>query len=312
MALNFKKVIASYRFPFTYIVLEDNIAYDNDDYGVAGITLYNALDREVQTAAYGHGADWSDRDKSVEYAEAVRRFPDLILEIKTALVDKWFNNPKYMGQYISQNDTDINLPCTINGGRKAKGKSGYLLSKETRYNEYLASHYGSRFARNNAVEIGYVYIPEDNAIYEINTDYIQVDYTKAFEAAAVAIRENIIRDARVSVQTLAHLEAYKMSYASIDSAKLNSSLADLIRTHYEAPTLNIPTDVKNVDEEKRNAKAAAKQQKIYETKLPKILAWAKTVGKTPDEVKLIVNRTMKKYNYFPVGVTSVDWTGIEI
>ena len=312
MALSFSKICSSVKYPFMFVLLEDGICYDNDDYGIWGATLFNTRTMEIETAGYGHGSDLYCRPDSVKYSEAIASYPELDLYIRKALVNKWFSNLKYITQACLGSGTTLNLPCTINGGRKANGKTGYLLTKETRINEYLAGKYGSRFARNNSVDIGFVYIPDENAVYEINVDYISIDYDAAATATCDVIKDKILHNLEISTPVLAHLEAYAMSYAYIDSQKLSSNITSMIVANYEAPELELPADVHYVDEEKRQAKLKEKQQKIYESKLPGVIAWAKKVGKNIDDVKLIVNRTMRKYNYLPLGVTEVDFTNIEL
>ena len=312
MALSFSKIRSSVHYPFMFVLLEDGICYDNDDYGIWGATLFNTRTMEIETAGYGHGADLYCRPDSVKYSEAIASYPELDFHIRKALVNKWFSNPKYITQACLGSGTTLNLPCTIVGGRKANGKTGYLLTKETRVNEYLAGKYGSRFARNNSVDIGFVYIPDENAVYEINVDYISIDYDAAATAACDVIKDKILNSLDISTPVLAHLEAYGMSYAYVDSQKLSSTITSMIVANYEAPELELPADVRYIDEEKRQAKLKERQQKIYESKLPGVIAWAKKVGKDTEDVKKIVNLTMRKYNYLPLGAKEVDFTNNEL
>lgn len=316
MALRFSEVASNINYPFMFVLLEDKICYDNDDYCVWGATLYNVRNNEIETYKYGHGGDLFCREDCVEYSNVINEYPELDLAIRKALVYKWFNSAKFIGEKLVYNlkDTkdDLNIPCTVVRGRKANGKCGYILYKEERINGYLAKRYGRGYANANSSEIGFVYIPEDNAVYEININYLEIDYDNAFNKTAQVIKDNIINNPIISTLSLAHLEAYAMSYSHIDYNNLNNKITSMIQDNYKAPDVNIPSNVRFVDAEKREAKLKAKQQKIYEEKLHNIIAWAKTIGKTPEEIKLIINRTMKKYNYLPCGVTEVDFTGIEI
>ena len=66
---------------FRYIILEDNINYDNDDYGVWGAVLYDTIEKKIRTTSYGHGTDMKERSNSIELC-------NVSLDIKQSLIEE--------------------------------------------------------------------------------------------------------------------------------------------------------------------------------------------------------------------------------
>lgn len=265
-----------------YIVLENNIPYDWDDYGVAADILYNISEKKVIVDFYGHGSDClSNENNSIKYSELKKNnFLNInFKEIAIALINN-LNLMDYGLSYLNLSNIDeINIPCKVVGGRN-KTNNGILLKVYTP-NDYLCS----RFNKEKAV----VYFKDKNEIIEVSPSYLNLAQSEENNKLWL---NNILNYTLENLLSVAHLIAYRISYSACDSRHYRNGIFKVLyinRITENVDTTNISYPKQTTRQTKFNA--------FKEKKMNDLKAWAdnKFPDKTENEKLDICEKVFKKY-----------------
>lgn len=270
-----------------FIILESDIMYDNDDFGLFADIVYNINDNKIMVEYYGHGVGpkyLNDDNQVFKLDYAIEN--NIIQEnvIKTNLLN-YLNFKTYISNIdFYRFNTEFNLPCAVIGG-KFKTEKGILIKIIQR--KCKSMNFGKLV--NDKIEKAVVYFTDKNYIREINTNLVTL---KLNNILCDNFINNIIKN--TNIKLLTHLIAYSISYASCDKHLKNGNIIDIISQNCKDDDYIIPTDVKNLSEETRKQN----QNKKLSEKRKDIEIWAnqKFKGiKTEDEINEIIERTLKKY-----------------
>ena len=277
-----------------YVLLHDNIAYDNDDYYVWGAVLYDCEERKIAVKTYGHGTDL-DRTNVVELDEALTNGIVTTDEIKEYIVQDFDFSFKRidlcdLACSFSQSNP-MSIPVTIVRGRKGKGKKGSLIYGQRKRNYYGWGQYHEVYD-----EFAYVLLNDSNEVIKVNSfDYLQVD-EEFISRYNQAVKSKVL--SQVELYKLSWLYAYGMSYASCDKRNLRSSLdtySRLAESLYKATESVIhaisayQAECDRIANEKREA--------LKKEVMPQLIEWVlNNTDKQGDEVeKLALHIFNKRY-----------------
>jgi hypothetical protein len=276
-----------------YVLLEDNIPYDWDDYDLWGAVLYDCVEKEIITKAYGHGTDLSCRAECCSLDMAVSLGLTTEDEIKEYIISNYrlsFEKFDIVDFACYHNESNpISIPVTIVGGRKGKGKQGTLI-----YGEKKRNYYG--WGRYHEIYDEYAYILVENEVIKINSfDYLK--YDTDFVARYNEQLKNDIR-AKAKVSGLAHLYAYGMSYSACDTRKEKYSISDY--SGYAKELFKATDEIKtaiSIYRAEQNRIAQEKREALKKEVLPNIIVWVKenTDKQGDDILKLAEHIFNKRY-----------------
>lgn len=274
-----------------FVILEDDIAYDWDDYGVWGAVLYDVANKTITTSKYGHGTDLStsyeEGTEFIHFKDALEKGIITNEEVIESIVRRVVSESKVKE---SINDypvgRDINIPCKIEGGRKMKGDA-YLL-KLVKVNDFKPFGWRGKWDKSH-IE-GVVAQPSTGKICNINTAYIKIE--NGYNEFVKRIIDSYVSDGTYAPY-LAHVFAYQMSYASCDRYNYTDCVHQIMKrgcSYGQLPT-EVVEFIKNDNEMKEKALREEKEKNR-----PAIVAWAnKTlVGKSEDEKNEIIERLVAK------------------
>ena len=276
---------------FRYIILEDNINYDNDDYGVWGAVLYDTIEKKIRTTTYGHGTDMKERSNSIELC-------NVSLDIKQSLIEEMIylmldETPVVSDSVLeniarcSSEDNPTAIPVNVVRGRKFKG-AGYLI-----YSISTSLSFGTftkTFTKPAILD------PTTGIIHIINSfEYIEYDNEFRNNFKNLVVKGLKMNEA--TVYSLAHLWAYKMSYSYCDKINYNSKVKSLGNTG--AKYIDIPEIVKlsiNANIAKREFENKIAREALKKEKMPAIIEWVKnnTDKKTDEDIKKLAEHIFNK------------------
>jgi hypothetical protein len=277
-----------------YVLLHDNVAYDNDDYNVWGAILYDCEEKKITIRHYGHGVDL-DRTNVVELDEALTNGIVTINEIKEYIVQDFDFSFKRINLCdlacdFSQSNP-MSIPVTIVRGRKGKGKKGSLIYGQRKRNYYGWGQYHEVYD-----EFAYVLLNDSNEVIKVNSfDYLQVD-EEFISRYNQAVKSKVL--SQVELRKLSWLYAYGMSYASCDKRNLHSSLdtySRLADSLYKATESVINAISAYQAECDRIAKE--KREALKKEVMPQLIEWVlNNTDKQGDDVeKLALHIFNKRY-----------------
>lgn len=276
---------------FRYIILEDNINYDNDDYGVWGAVLYDTIEKKIRTTAYGHGTDMKERSNSIELC-------NVSLDIKQSLIEEMIylmldETPVVSDSVLeniarcSSEDNPTAIPVNVVRGRKFKG-AGYLI-----YSISTSLSFGTStktFTKPAILDL------TTGMIHIINSfEYIEYDDEFRNNFKNLVVKGLKMNEA--TVYSLAHLWAYKMSYSYCDTINYNSKVKSLGKIG--AKYIDIPEIVKlsiNANIAKRELENTIAREALKKEKMPAIIEWVKnnTDKKTDEDIKKLAEHIFNK------------------
>lgn len=276
---------------FRYIILEDNINYDNDDYGVWGAVLYDTIEKKIRTTTYGHGTDMKERSNSIELC-------NVSLDIKQSLIEEMIylmldETPVASDSVLeniarcSSEDNPTAIPVNVVRGRKFKG-AGYLI-----YSISTSLSFGTftkTFTKPAILD------PTTGIIHIINSfEYIEYDNEFRNNFKNLVVKGLKMNEA--TVYSLAHLWAYKMSYSYCDKINYDSKVKSLGNTG--AKYIDIPEIVKlsiNANIAKREFENTIAREALKKEKMPAIIEWVKnnTDKKTDEDIKKLAEHIFNK------------------
>ena len=276
---------------FRYIILEDEINYDNDDYGVWGAVLYDTIEKKICTTTYGHGTGMKERSNSIELC-------NVSLDIKQSLIEEMISlmvdeTPVASDSILeniarcSSEDNPTAIPVNVVRGRKFKG-AGYLI-----YSISTSLSFGTSIKTFTKPAI---LDPTTGMIHIINSfEYIEYDDEFRNNFKNLVVKGLKMNEA--TVYSLAHLWAYKMSYSYCDTINYNSKVKSLGNTG--AKYIDIPEIVKlsiNANIAKRELENAIAREALKKEKMPAIIEWVKnnTDKKTDEDIKKLAEHIFNK------------------
>lgn len=276
---------------FRYIILEDNINYDNDDYGVWGAVLYDTIEKKICTTAYGHGTDMKERSNSIELC-------NVSLDIKQSLIEEMIylmldETPVVSDSVLeniarcSSEDNPTAIPVNVVRGRKFKG-TGYLI-----YSISTSLSFGTftkTFTKPAILD------PTTGIIHIINS-FGYIEYDDEFRNNFKNLVVKGLKMNEATVYSLAHLWAYKMSYSYCDTINYNSKVKSLGKIG--AKYIDIPEIVKlsiNANIAKRELENTIARETLKKEKMPAIIEWVKnnTDKKTDEDIKKLAEHIFNK------------------
>lgn len=276
---------------FRYIILEDEITYDNDDYGVWGAVLYDTVEKKICTTTYGHGTGMKERSNSIELCNVSLDIKQsLIEEMISLMVDETPVASDLVLENIarcSSEDNPTAIPVNVVRGRKFKG-TGYLI-----YSISTSLSFGT-FIKTFTKPV--ILDPTTGMIHIINSfEYIEYDNEFRNNFKNLVLKRLKMNEA--TVYSLAHLWAYKMSYSHCDKINYNSKVKSLGNTG--AKYINIPEIVKlsiNANIAKRELENAIAREALKKEKMPAIIEWVKnnTDKKTDEDIKNLAEHIFNK------------------
>jgi hypothetical protein len=278
-----------------YILLEDKICYDWDDYEVWGAVLYDRETNEVFTSQYGHGTDLAYRNECYTLEEALANGFNGEQDIRSTMVENLgitFDTLDLVALACKHNENrPMAIPVTIVRGRKAKGKKGMLV-----YGKCKRNYYG--WGRYHEVYDEYAYVLENgtNNVHKVNSfSYLEIDsdFVKRYNNRL----KEVLRS-EGNTYSLAHIYAYAMSYSACDRdnkriamSKQSAKAMEL----YKASEEIIQALQSYQDELERIAKE--KREALKKEVLPNIIEWVKqnTDKQGEDIIKLAEHIFNKRY-----------------
>lgn len=280
---------------FRYIILEDNINYDNDDYGVWGAVLYDTIEKKIRTTAYGHGTGMKERSNSIELCNVSLDIKQsLIEEMISLMIDETPVASDLILESIarcSSEDNPTAIPVNVVRGRKFKG-AGYLI-----YSISTSLSFGFGFGKyTKTFTKPAIFDPTTGMIHIINSfEYIEYDNEFRNNFKNLVLKGLKMNEA--TVYSLAHLWAYKMSYSHCDKINYNSKVKSLGKIG--AKYINIPEIVKlsiNANIAKRELENTIAREALKKEKMPAIIEWVKnnTDKKTDEDIKKLAEHIFNK------------------
>ena len=276
-----------------YILLEDGICYDWDDYGVWGAVLFDLSTKKIITEQYGHGCDLRCRKECVNLNDAVEQGLTTIDELINLMCSQLgFNfNRVDMGIIASCHtiDNPLDIPVKIARGRKGKGINGrliYAIKERERYG--LGAYRGCYNYRPVVmnIETCEMFYPNSMSYLEYDTDFIT-----SFNEA---IKQNIPHTIN-EVYSIAHIWAYGMSYSACDSDNYHYLIQK-----YSGKGIIVGENISSELENAINNYKADELRKLNERKeqeLPKIIEWVKNnTEKQGDDILKLAEHIWNKNN----------------
>ena len=283
-----------------YVMLEDKICYDWDDYEVWGCVMFDIIENKIAIHKYGHGTDLAVRNETISLEKAIsNNLVTVSTIIDTIVNDFGFSFSKIdfartCSNYSMENPIDI--PVKIVRGRKGKGITGRLI-----YTVRVPQRYGWGAYHNWYDEKAVVLNPDNGEFITVNSlSYLEFD-TEFIENFNNAIIMNITRDTD-TVYYLAHIYAYQMSYSSCDRDNYFNAIEKVSRLGFNI----IKRGIDNVSEIVRNAvnthleaeriKKEAAEKAFKEEKMKDLIKWVmEKTDKKGDEIQELAERIYNKH-----------------
>ena len=254
-----------------YVLLEDKICYDWDDYGVWGAVLFDLTEKKIVTEKYGHGCDLSCRKECVKLSEAIERGLTSVAEIINSMCnDLGFNFKRVDMDVIAacySIDKPLDIPVKIVRGRKGKGINGRLVYAIRERERYGLGAYRGWYNYRPVVmniETGELVYPNSMSYLEYDAEFIDRFNKAIINNIALTVNE---------VYSLAHAWAYGMSYSACDSENYRA----LIQRYSSAGIVvgeTVSTELQNaIDAYKAEELRKLNERKVQE--LPNIIEWVK-------------------------------------
>lgn len=270
---------------YRYVILEDNIPYDLDDYDLWGIVLYDTVDKVIITDKFGHGTDTDFRSDAIEVYKAL----EMNLVTCEEMIDVMFKSLGIGFNHIDISETSLkysmnnpfDIPVKIVRGRTGKGVCGRLVYGTKVYDRYGWGSYHGKYSIKCVV-----YNPDTDEFLDVkSTNYLEVDETTitAYNNSLRAKIDNTLKE----VINLAHAWAYGMSYSACDGYNYYNLIADYSRRglNEHKPSELILTAINNYSENKKS------------TEMPKIIEWVKNnTDKKGDEILKLAEHIWNKHN----------------
>lgn len=278
-----------------YIILEDRIPYDWDDYDLWGCILYDIENKNIITNQYGHGVDLNCRDNSIELNEAIEKNIVEISTIIDVLVDKLnFSLPDldiFSSKYSIENP--LSIPVNVVKGRKFKGE-GYLVYSIKKHN--FKPNY--RYYNDDYTYCPVIYDAKTNTFNVVNSfSYLQ--FNKAWIDEIIKNIRTCIDNTIGEIRSLAHIFAYNMSYSACDTRNKKYVINEyasrpLKKMKQNVDVLNAALNYKKQQDEKKSKNESEFKQK----KMIQLVEWVKnnTDKQGDDIIKLAEHIYNKKYN----------------
>lgn len=203
---------------YKYIVLEDEIPYDWDDYNVWGVIFYNITKDEIETSKFGHGTDWLGRKESIEYDDATQEIKDAI---RMCLCRKFANVSVLLKWGVS--GFGYNIPVRIIGGRKAKGCSGILTAVDCSVNTFMKRRYPWKDCRKYRP---FVVLDSGEGVSPASINYLEIIDAEMVNAD---LADKMFKCEKITVKRMAHIYAYDMSYSACDTRYANAEREDIVK-----------------------------------------------------------------------------------
>ena len=256
-----------------YIVIEKDIPYDWDDYGVAADILYSLKEKKIIVDYYGHGSDpIINENNSVDFS-AIKSFDKCMLtDMAKAILQRINIEPNNRALKVDTClfNIDLNVKCHVIGGRN-KTDNAVFLYAYTKRNQYN-SYYNEERAK--------IYYCDKNVIMDIPLRYV------VFQTVDDSLFNKLIDIVSQKIKFSAHIIAYQISYSACDTRYAKNDINRLILDCYDKITVDLD-GVTDVAETRKKAKIMAK-----------LAAWAneKLTDKTEEEKREICERIyIKKY-----------------
>ena len=283
-----------------YVMLEDRICYDWDDYEVWGCVMFDLVENKIVTSGYGHGTDLSVRKETIDLKSAL----DAGLVNESTIIDNIINDfgfsfakvdwGRVCANYSMEKPLDI--PVKIVRGRKGKGVSGRLI-----YTIRVPQRYGWGAYHNCYDEKAVVLNPETGEFITVNDVYYLEFDPKFIEEYNNAIPLNIARDIK-TLRSLAHIYAYRMSYSACDKDNYRLTIEDFSRSGFEI----VKRGMDNVSEivrvsianhlEAERIKQEAAEKAFKEEKMKDLIQWViEKTDKQGDEIQELAERIYQKH-----------------
>lgn len=255
-----------------YIVLEDGICYDNDDYDVYGAVLFDLNTREILTVKYGHGVDMPQRKESKELDLAIASGLITEEELKQVLV----GNPKFNPIMLDDIAVDkwLNIPCKVSNRCKYVKGSAVLL-KFIRQKDH--------YSRDGYRKVALVYSLSQDILATVGMNSINIP-DEVWADINRKVKERMVDE--LSLGHLIHQYAYKMSYYSSDWRIFQ-------QTQYQHLCLAFPYAPKPDISSARFPQMELKR----DAKMEELIRWAymRLPNGSPEEVETLAAKAFNKY-----------------
>lgn len=189
-----------------FVVLEDMIPYDWDDYDLWGVVAYDSKEDKIVKDKYGHGTDWADRLDSFPLKECS---DEEKMIIKRCLVERYCHAERLFEWGRSW--SGCNLPVKVVRGRKMKGKQGTCMSVIYEENTYMKRQYPWRKWGDYYASVKFEDVIDPISIRSCYLELADKDDVNA------KLKEKMVANDEVTIGQLAHICAYEMSYSSCDT-----------------------------------------------------------------------------------------------
>lgn len=273
-----------------FVILEDGIPYDFDDFDLWGAVLFDIENNEIVTSKYGHGQDMAERSSSVELDYAIENnLVSIETMIDAAVNELGIKRFPDIEEYAAHHSKEYPMcvPVNVVKGRKFKGE-GYLI-----YAEKSQVMYGWGRYHNEYDYYPIIFSPKTKTFERVNSfGYLEFsEETKTL--AKETIRENIT-NTKETLLRLSHCFAYKMSYSASDSRYLIKIINDYALLGLKAFFVidEVKEAIKNEEIKKQEAFNNFKNEKM-----PQLIEWVKnnTDRKGEEIEKLAEHIFNKKY-----------------
>lgn len=251
-----------------YYYFEDYICYDNDDYGVWGVTYYDAVEDAVHSTTYGHGTHYDPNNVFQEIWPALKSGELDSKKVLAALV-------RNIGTGLYNIDEDRDYPCldyigkkglpvTIFKGRKMKG--------DARLVEWYKTY--DRWGGVNDIVV-VVYQKETNLLCHTSVKNIRIK-KETLQTINEARKERLLNLPFDKISSYSHLMAYRMSYYSCDRDNFNYQIQQIAGVSHEEVfgPLEVPADARDPWEDARLLKRAKNYKDDYLDQMESLRNWA--------------------------------------
>lgn len=226
-----------------FVVLENDIAYDWDDYGVWGAVLYGVENKSITTIKYGHGRSLEDCLGANVGAFEIHNLGDAVSkglvsedEIKEVIVRDCIK-PVYASNLDNYpRNKELNLNCEVIGGRKIKGSA--FLSKIFDVTNFVPYGYGRNGSNGTHTE-ALVAQSSTGKVANVKICYININVDNYDEMVS-----RMVKHPKSTVGEFAHIYAYDMSYSACDIQYKN----ELVRNIFSrgVVTNEIPEEIEKM------------------------------------------------------------------
>lgn len=268
-----------------YILLEGEIPYDNDDYGVWCSFYYDVYEKKIVRSNYGHGMD--DPYNGIHYQKAIEQGIITYDELVDAMIDHFQGCILYTqkASFIYEGKT-ICLPCEVKvkGSRKYRKPTGIAV----RVFKEVSRYYPTKVFCE-------VLDPDTKQACNIRAGRVSIVTDSSLEQ---------FRDWAKRSKYLGHLIhqlAYKASYYHCDALHFSDNWEMFVRmaaSEGASERLAALGEYTNADNDAKAEKLRIRNQQLYDENIENVRKWAheKFDGeKSEEEIEEIIDRTMKRH-----------------